>query len=392
MPALFDHVSFIQTARENNYQVITCDNNPNNIGHKYADQSVNINLLDFEELANYVERGKVDAVAAFSTDIGAVAAAFVADNLNLVGNPVKAVKMMANKKEFRLFLYEHGFNSPFFQAVASANELSLDDFRFPIIIKPTDRAGSKGVFILKNKCEIQEKIAISLDFSLEHKVIVEEFIVSEMTQIHGDAMVQNGKLLFCCLGDQYFGDGLLRFSPIGTLFPSSLPEHLLEKVKNELQRFIDVSSYRNGGINIELKIDQYENVYFIELAPRFGGNYIPMAIECLCNLNVVKYAFDIAVGRQVSIPSYRMDKNVFQFILRSYKEGVFKSVEVRPNRFFRILQSYPIKQVGDTVDLKDVSSSIISVFILQAEHRDVFYEVMNCTNKYFCVTMVSNRE
>ncbi|WP_430934933.1 ATP-grasp domain-containing protein [Saccharicrinis sp. 156] len=387
LPALFDHVDLIKEAKRNGYQVITCDNNPYNVGHQFSDKFVNISLLDHEGLLRFAKDNNIDAVAAYSTDIGAISASYIAEKMNLVGNVLDSVVIMANKSRFRAFLKENDFLVPSFQVVVGFEEINLENLRFPLIVKPIDRSGSKGVHVVKNIQELKNKIGSALRFSIEKKVIVEEFIDTGFKQIHGDALVQNGELKFCCLGDQYFGEGHLHFAPVATTFPSFAPDYLLRKIEDDLRRFLKLVGYANGGINIEIRIDKEEKVYFIELAPRFGGNYIPKVISRVCNLNLIRYAFDIAVGNKVVIPKYKIDKRVFQFILRSKECGVFKSVSIQSNSFFNILNDYPIKKPGESISHDDVVSSIISVYNIQVRDLSVIDDVIYETEKYFNIEL-----
>ncbi len=383
VPALFDHVDFIKEARDNNYQVITCDNNKKNLGHKYAHFSANISLLDIGGLRRFAKEMKIDAVAAYSTDIGAIPAAFIASDLGLIGNPVNAVTVMSNKGVFRGFLRKNIFKTPKYQVVSCIDELNLEYLQFPVIIKPTDRAGSKGINIVNNIQNLKTKIGVSLSFSFEKKVIVEEYIETEYKQIHGDAIVQNGELLFLGLGDQYFGEDGLRFSPIATIFPTSIPEDIFKKIQNEIRRFIQLVKYKNGGINIEIRIGRNQEIYFVELAPRLGGNYIPKVISLVYNINVIKCAFDIAIGKNVFLPKCIIQNNIFQLILRSNKEGVFRSVFIQNDESFKILENYPIKSSGDIVTCNDSVSSIITVYIIKSKNKEMIFEIINDTSKFF---------
>lgn len=390
LPALFDHIDLIKEAKKNNYHVITCDNNPINLGHKYGDSSANISLLDFDNLLEFAEDNCIDAVMAFSTDIAAIPVAYIASKMNLVGNSVSAVEIMANKTLFRSFLRQNNFNTPSFQTVSCYEDIDIDNLLFPIIIKPTDRAGSKGVYIINDVADFKVKFDMSIAFSFEGRVIVEDYIEVNHKQIHGDALVQDGELIFCCLGDQFFGDGIHAFSPIATIFPTTASDKILKEIECELRRFIELVNYQNGGINIEIRVGKDEKIYFIEIAPRFGGNYIPKTINFVCGLNLIKYALDMAVGNKITIPTYRVDGSIFQFILRSKREGVFKSIHVHNNADFEILEHYEIKKTGDIVDINNSVSNIISVYILKVQQSKSIEDIINCDEKYFSIEMKYN--
>lgn len=138
----------IKSAHELGLYVITCDYLPNNIAHKYSDEYVNVSIIDKEAVLEVAEKLKIDGIMSFATDPGVVTAAYVAEQMGLpsVGS-YTAVSILQNKGKFRKFLTENGFNVPLAKSYKDIG-LALKDknlFKWPIIIKPTDSAGSKGV-------------------------------------------------------------------------------------------------------------------------------------------------------------------------------------------------------------------------------------------------------
>ncbi|TLX76903.1 ATP-grasp domain-containing protein [Labilibacter sediminis] len=385
LPALFDHIDIINEAKKQNYKVITCDNVPENPGHKYADESADISLLDIDKLVQFARKNDIDAVSAFSTDIGSLAAAYITDQLNLPGNSLETVSILVNKYRFRCFLKQKGFNCPTFQIAASFEEISQSKINYPSIIKPVDRAGSKGVYKVNNIDELKHKIEKSLSYSFEKRVIIEDYIETDIQHIHGDAIVQNGELIFCCLGDQYFGRGVSRFSPVATVIPSNAPQEFLVDIENNLKRIITEIGYFNGGLNIEVRVDKQGKPFFVEVAPRFGGNFIPTTIGIARGIDIVKCAFDIAVGKKVDLPPLINMKHIFQFSLRSDVEGVFDQVHILRKDRFKILKSFPVKKSGEQITLDNGPSNIISVYIIQAINNEVVKDIIENPFNYFNV-------
>ena len=390
MPGLFDHVDLILEAKKRNYEVTTCDNNPNNIAHKYSNYYTNINLLDLDNLIHYVYQGNFDIIAAFSSDIGAVAVDYINTKICRNFNAPNAIKTMANKKKFRLFLKEHEFNVPEFQIINSQNNHNALNIKIPAIIKPVDRAGSKGICKINCNKDIQEKISNALNVSFTKEVIIEEFIITKYNHIHGDALVQDGELVFYCLGEQYFGKNSLEFYPIATLFPSATPDYILEKIKILLESFIKKIGYKNGAINIEVRVDENDKIYFIELAPRHGGNYIAKTISYFMNVNLAALYFDILIGKKINvIPSPNNNSTVFQFSLRCEVEGIYNSthLNLNDNRFL-ILESHQLKHKGDIITINNGPDNIVAVYIIETLNKESALELINNTSKYFEIQLL----
>ena len=138
----------IRAAHELGYYVITCDYLPDNYAHKFSDEYCNVSIIDKEAVLEAAKRLKIDGIMSFACDPGVTVAAYVAEQLGLpsVGS-YEAVSILQNKGRFRKFLTEHGFHVPTAKEYTKAED-ALNDvgkFRWPVIVKPTDSAGSKGV-------------------------------------------------------------------------------------------------------------------------------------------------------------------------------------------------------------------------------------------------------
>ena len=138
----------IEAAHKNGYYTITADYLPNNIAHRYSDEYVNVSITDKESVLKEAQRLKIDGIMSFACDPGVIAASYVQNEMNLPSfGPFESVVILQNKDKFRTFLRENGFNTPWAKGYSNIND-ALSDIQslpFPVIVKPTDSAGSKGV-------------------------------------------------------------------------------------------------------------------------------------------------------------------------------------------------------------------------------------------------------
>ena len=138
----------IKAAHEQGYYVITADYLPDNIAHKYSDEFVNVSIVDKEAVLAEAQKRNINGIISFGVDPGVEAAAYVQEQMNLPSmGPYESVRILQNKDLFRAFLRDNGFNVPEARGYASL-EKALNDtewLHFPMIVKPTDSAGSKGI-------------------------------------------------------------------------------------------------------------------------------------------------------------------------------------------------------------------------------------------------------
>jgi biotin carboxylase len=145
-------VPAIRYAKGRGLHVITCDYRPDNPGHQWADESHNVSTTDADAVLALARERRVDGVVAYASDPAAPTAAFVAGRLGLPTNPYGAVLTLARKDRFRAHLHAHGFRCPAFAAVGDAAEAAaaLPRLGLPVVVKPIDSSGSKGVTVVRD--------------------------------------------------------------------------------------------------------------------------------------------------------------------------------------------------------------------------------------------------
>ena len=166
------------------YYVITCDYLPDNPGHKYAHEYYNVSTTDKEAVLNLAEKLKVDGVVAYASDPAAPTAAYVCEKLGLPTSPFKSVEILSKKDLFRSFLKKHNFNVPKAQGFSTYEEaLSvIDEFKLPVMIKPVDSSGSKGINKLTDKTQLKDFVIdalsypLSIIYSINSVINLEEYI------------------------------------------------------------------------------------------------------------------------------------------------------------------------------------------------------------------------
>ena len=164
----------IEAAHKQGYYVITCDYLPNNIAHKYSDEYHNVSIIDKEAILTLAKKLQIDGVMSFAVDPGVLTASYVQEKMGLPAfGPYESVCILQNKDRFRDFLTQNGFNVPKARGFASLKEALAEKqwYSWPVIVKPTDSAGSKGVTRvdrweeLKPALETAFAIVMSLGFA-----------------------------------------------------------------------------------------------------------------------------------------------------------------------------------------------------------------------------------
>lgn len=283
-------VNSIKACNRLGHYSITCDYNPKNPGHKYSNEYHEVSALDKEGVLKLAKKLKIDGIVCYAADTAAITAAYVAEKMGLAGQPLKSIEILTNKDLFRKFLFDNGFKTPKAKGYDNIDEAikDFDNFNKPVMVKPVDSAGSKGVSKVETKDALEEKIKYALTFSRNNRFIIEEYVEKNGYPIDGDGFSVNGKLVFRCFANQHFNTNSVAVR--GLSFPyKPISEYTCEKVDNEIQKLLNLLNMRTGAYNIEVRINDNDEVILMELGPRNGGNLIPELIKYATGVDTAEW-------------------------------------------------------------------------------------------------------
>ena len=266
----------IKAAHEQGYYVITADYLPDNIAHKYSDEYCNVSIIDKEAVLKEAQRLKIDGIMSFACDPGVVAASYVQNKMGLPSfGPFESVEILQNKDKFRAFLAKNGFNVPQAKGFDSLDAAMSESYWYPwpVIVKPTDAAGSKGVTRVDRVDDLKPALEYAMKHSLSGHIIVEEFIEKEGCSSDTDSMSIDGKLVFRSFCAQRFDINASNpYTPAAYSWPSTFTKEQEDYLTSEIQRLITLLGLKTVVYNIETRIGTNGKPYIMELTPRGGGN------------------------------------------------------------------------------------------------------------------------
>ena len=169
----------IEAAKQAGFYTVLCDYLQDNPGQFVADKFYQVSTTDVEALLKVAKEENIDGVLAYASDPAALPAAIVADKLRLPTNSVQCVEILGVKHKFRSFLKENGFAYPNYVSFSKDTDTSelkskIETLRFPIVIKPTDSSGSKGVTKLATIRRLRQAVKAAGEYSRNGVLIAEE--------------------------------------------------------------------------------------------------------------------------------------------------------------------------------------------------------------------------
>lgn len=357
------------------YYAITCDYLPDNVAHKYSDEYHNVSIIDKQAVLSLAKELKVDGIMSFACDPGVETAAYVAEQLGLPTNPYKSVEILQNKAKFREFLAQNGFNVPKAKGYTSYEEAVSDaaEFSWPVIIKPTDSAGSKGVTKVCSVEELKAAAEYAVSFSKTKSFIMEEFIEKQGNSSDTDSFSINGKLVYCSFSDQRFdGKAANPYTPSAYSWPSSMPEEVQKELRNELQRLFDLLNIKTSIFNIETRLGTNGKPYIMEVSPRGGGNRLSEVLKIASGTDLITNAVRASVGDEiVGVTSDPIYNGCWaEVILHSDEDGIFDKLEVSPELRKCVKEEQLWVSSGDQIHKFTGANFAIGTMILQFDNQE----------------------
>lgn len=361
----------IKSAHEQGYYVITADNVPDNIAHKYSDEYVNVSIIDKEAVLNIAQEKKIDGIMSFGVDPGVVSASYVQNKMNLPSfGQFESIEILQNKDKFRSFLSENGFNVPKAKSFSSKEEalIGISCMEYPIIVKPTDSAGSKGVTKVENKEQLSKAIDSAFLHSFSKKIIIEEFIEKVGCSSDTDCFSIDGKLAFVSYNSQYFDDKAANpYTPAAYSWPSTFTEEQEKYLTSEIQRLITLLGLKTVVYNVETRISTNGKPYIMELTPRGGGNRLCEMLHYATGVDMITAITRAVVGDSIleAVEQKPYNGHWAEIILHADKNGRFDRIEIDDKLPADIIEKDLWVKQGDKVESFEGANNAIGTLVLK---------------------------
>lgn len=365
----------IKAAHEQGYYVITADYLPDNIAHKYSDEYVNVSIVDKEAVLKEAMERQIDGIMSFGVDPGVVSASYVQEKMELPSfGPYESVCILQNKDRFRAFLAKHGFNVPKAKGYDSVDEAMADKdtFDYPVIVKPTDSAGSKGVTRVDAPERLKAAVLYALDKSLSGHVIIEDFIEKQGCSSDTDSFSVDGELKFVSFNAQYFDVKAANpYTPSAYTWPSTFTKEQESYLTSEIQRLITLLGLKTNIYNIETRIGVDGKPYIMELSPRGGGNRLCEMLQYATGVDLITAMTRYIVGDSVpEIKQKPYEGHWAEVILHADKDGIFDYLDISKKLLAKVVEEDLWVRKGEHVNAFEGADDTIGTLVLKSKSSE----------------------
>ena len=370
----------IEAAHKLGVYVITCDYIPENIAHKYSDEYHNVSIVDKEAVLNLAQELQIDGIMSFAVDPGVVTAAYVQNKMGLPAfGPYESVEILQNKDKFRAFLTEHNFVVPKakgYDSVESALK-DISSWEYPVIVKPTDSAGSKGVSRVDCMSDMGPAIEYAFQFSISGKIIIEDFIEKQGCSSDSDCFSVDGKLKFVSFSAQRFdGNAANEYTPAAYSWPSTMTKEQEYELTSELQRLLTLLNMRSSVYNVETRVGINGKCYIMEVSPRGGGNRLSEMLRMATGADTITAAVCAAVGLPINIEQNYYDGYWAEIILHAYKAGFFDSLFIDEKYMMNVVETDLWVKQGEHVNAFRAANDSLGTLVVKFDDRNQLEDFM----------------
>lgn len=365
----------IKAAHEQGYYVITADYLPDNIAHQYSDEYVNVSIIDKEAVLKVALEKEIDGIMSFGVDPGVIAASYVQNQMGLPSfGPFESVEILQHKDKFRAFLAENGFNVPWAFGFSSETEAwdARDKFTYPLIVKPTDSAGSKGCTRVDSEEELMAAIQYAFKYTISGHIIIEEFLEKKGCSSDTDSYAQDGQLKFVSFSAQRFDANAVNpYTPSAFSWPSTFTKEEEEYLTGEIQRLITLLGMKTSVFNIEVRVATNNKPYIMELTPRGGGNRLCEMLRYATGVDMITAITRAMVGDEPEVIEQKpYNGHWAEIILHADKDGEFVGLQIDPSLPAEIIEEDLWVKPGDFVHGFEAANDAIGTLVLRFDNAE----------------------
>ena len=267
------------------------------VGEQTADVFYPISIVEIDRILEKCRQIRPDAVCSIGSDLAEITVNRVSNALGLPANPPPTAFLATNKNAMRQAFVKAGLPVPAFIAVRQGDDLSaVRRMRLPVIVKPTDRSGSRCITRLSTFEGLEDAVAQAIEVSFEGSAIIEEFIDGPE---YSCECISSGGVHHLLAVTKKYTTGAPHFIETGHIEPSGLGPETMVQVQKTIFQALDALRITCGASHSEFKIvPQTGRIMMVEVGARMGGDFIGShLVDLSTGVDFVKAVLDVALGR-----------------------------------------------------------------------------------------------
>lgn len=319
-------IPLIQAAQQLGYHVITSGNRAGDLGHQYADEVQLADFSDYETMLALAQQMGIDAICPCCNDFSALSCAYVAERLGLPGyDPLEVSLTLHHKDQYRQFAAKAGIPGPQATSFSSVEAAlaEIETFRLPIIVKPVDLTGGKGINVAHNLVQAKTSIKNAFAFSKVKRIVVEQYFSGSR---HGySAMLRDKQVIFEFFDDEYYY--LNQYLVSAASFPGDIPDNVRNELRNNVESIAGILNLCDGIFHVQY-IMNAGRPFIIEICRRPPGDLYIKFVQHATGVNYPLWIVRSFAGLDCSaFGPYKMQGFFTRHCIMGNSAGVLESID-----------------------------------------------------------------
>lgn len=287
-----ENESIIKAAHDMGVYAICIDRNADRFNCEAVRIADEIWKMDYSDISSVVEKCREAGVTGVMTGYSEFKVSYAARISEALGVPfyatVEQIEITRNKRKFKDLCIK--YHVPIAKDYCFANPLTEDEkeaVHYPVIVKPTDYAGCKGITVCYNRSQLNKAIAYALEFSASRTIICEDYIVG--TELMAIYTLKDGEISLSSLSEKYISRDHERISGLcdAVVAPSRYYEKYIQETDGPIRDLLLGIDAKNGMAFFQF-IANEEGITAFEMGYRLNGNNDCCIIEKYNNINYMK--------------------------------------------------------------------------------------------------------
>lgn len=299
-------IDLIKYCKSIGLETYGCSYTDTDKGIPFLDRFARINIVDADAIREYAVENQIDHIYSVGSDIAMPTACKVAEQLgkfSFVSS--NTAEICCNKHMMRHAMGDSRFNLPYI-VCSSLKEAAKADF-YPVMLKPVDSQGQRGVYLVHDKKQLEQCFDSSMSYSKSGQVILEKYVSGDEVSVN--AYVKDGRVIFSIISDRESFKNL----PGGIIKAHHLPSvyentQTADKINSLVCQALEKLGISNGPAYFQIKVSDGDP-YLIEATPRLDGCHMWKLIDKYCGVNLLEFTIKHLLGEDIEIADYKPSKS-----------------------------------------------------------------------------------
>lgn len=365
------HIELIKNLKHKGYHVVLVDHANNPIARPFADEHIIESSMDKDKVLEIAKEINAELVITTCSDQANVTACYVAEKLGLPAPYSYETSLnVTDKERMKTIMLNNKIPTSQYKIVEGTRlHDNIDGLSFPIVVKPSDSYGSKGVRVVHTKEELKINLENAINISRNNRALLEEYKVGKEIGIDCFVKNKNAEIILTKHRQKIVNNEDLTQQIFGCIWPADISREQHDAIQIIANKIVGAFDLDNTPLMIQAIVND-NDINIIEFGARIGGGNSYSIIKLSTGLDIVDVAVDSFLNRKMEI-KYHAPTGYYADVFLYTKPSKFGHINIT-DKLIEYYVCYKTKGIDVGLDL--ISSNRVGSFIIKARNKNELLE------------------